>query len=146
MRRIEDARTRLKAHYLDNYLPGLPSVSDTANPQLSSTPLHGTPARFDFFASYAPLDDVSPTIELDELFKLRPLGFGKQTPLPLVWWRDHQIMYPNVSRLARDILTIPGECIFCCMKSIFSFSLHRVCCCCRACFFRRSRYHLPPTS
>jgi hypothetical protein len=102
----------LKAYYLNNYLPRQPTDSDLARDDLlTRTPLHGTPGRFDFFAAYAPTEDASPTAELDELFKLRPIGFGKRTPLPLHWWRDHQLMYPNVSRLARDILAIPGTVI-----------------------------------
>ena len=39
------------------------------------------------------------------------MGVGKRTPLPRHWWRDHQFMYPNVSRLAWDILAIPGTMI-----------------------------------
>ena len=62
---------------------------------LTSTPLHSMPGRFDFFAAYAPTEDASPTAELDELFKLQPIGFGKRTLLPLHWWRNHQLMYPQ---------------------------------------------------
>jgi hypothetical protein len=37
-----------------------------------------------FLAAYAPTEDSSPTVEFDQLFKLRPIGFGKRTPLPLI--------------------------------------------------------------
>ena len=35
-----------------------------------NSPLHGIPGRFDFFTAYAPTEDTSPAVELDELFNL----------------------------------------------------------------------------
>lgn len=101
---IESAKISLKAYYLGYYLPQ-PTNDATA---VTAPPLT-SPATIDFFNAYTPPEDTSPTIEIDEFTKLRPLGFGKHTPLPLRWWKDHRDTYPNLSRLARDILAIPGE-------------------------------------
>ena len=43
--------------------------------------------------------------EIDEFFKLPPESF---TVDPIHWWAGRRAQFPNLSRLARDILSIPG--------------------------------------
>lgn len=31
---------------------------------------------------------------------------------PVVWWRKHAAQFPNLSKLARDILSIPGNALY----------------------------------
>lgn len=78
--------------------------------------------------------------ELDEYFRMPRQEFSSCNPVQ--WWYTHRFQFPNLYRLARDILSIPG--LFTDIWSIFhyvNFS-HRVCCCCGAYFLRRSWYYL----
>ena len=36
----------------------------------------------------------------------------EECPNPIKWWLDHQIKYPNLSRMALDYLIIPSALIF----------------------------------
>jgi len=47
----------------------------------------------------------SPTHELDEYLH-RPVDNTKE---PLKWWVQHSEVYPDLSRMAMDFLSIPGE-------------------------------------
>ncbi|KAJ3004761.1 hypothetical protein NUW54_g4661 [Trametes sanguinea] len=59
-------------------------------------------ARYDSRSSEGDL----PEEELTTYLALRPKSF--KTCNPLQWWSSHAREFPNLSRLARDILTIPG--------------------------------------
>ena len=43
--------------------------------------------------------------EIDEFFKLPPESFAVD---PIHWWAGRRAQFPNLSHLARDILSIPG--------------------------------------
>ena len=46
--------------------------------------------------------------ELEEYFKLLPEDFEKCDPIK--WWVGRRAQFPNLFRLAHDILCIPGMC------------------------------------
>jgi hAT family C-terminal dimerisation region len=57
-----------------------------------------------------------PALELDDYFKLSLEYF--ETCHPLRWWSAPSAQFPNLSRLARDILSIPGSAVA--VEHIFS--------------------------
>ena len=38
---------------------------------------------------------------------MEPVLWGKASDV-LMWWKSNSVKYPNLSRMARDYLTIPG--------------------------------------
>lgn len=61
--------------------------------------------------------------ELEEFFKLEPEDFGLCEPL--AWWRGRRSQFPNLYRLACDVLSIPGTSLFrvCCYSGTHVFFL-----------------------
>src|SRR3954470_6686398 len=103
VKQIEIAKEVLKSYFLDHYV----FTSDAASSCPMTDP-HSSPAKFDFFADYRVGEvEASPAQEIDDFFRLRPLGFGKHKPDPIAWWKSQREVFPNLSRLARDILGIP---------------------------------------
>ena len=49
--------------------------------------------------------------EIEEFFKLPQESFEKCDPIQ--WWAGRRAQFPNLSRLARDILSIPGTNLTC---------------------------------
>ena len=48
--------------------------------------------------------------ELEEFFKLPPEDFDNCDPVQ--WWAGRRTQFPNLSRFARDVLSIPGNSLF----------------------------------
>src|ERR1700674_1706399 len=71
---------------------------------LSST--NSSPQKVDFTSRYRNLPQAF-TDEVQEYFKLPRENFDVCDPLQ--WWARHRSQFPNLSRFARDILSIPGE-------------------------------------
>lgn len=106
---IKSAVEDLKWHYTSDYVPESTTTQPLAH-QMPAT-VSTTPRPFNFFAAYTP-SEATPTDELDRFLAFHPLGFGSDIPNPIEWWKDHRNSYPHLARLARDILSIPGECRF----------------------------------
>lgn len=49
--------------------------------------------------------------EFDDFFKMSQASFSDGFSA-VTWWAAHRDQFPNLSRLARDILSIPGELMF----------------------------------
>src|SRR5271154_1440235 len=62
-------------------------------------------AEFSEFADFAIGIISVPTSELNDYLKL-PVEKASD---PLKWWHNHHRAYPNLSRMALDYLSIPGE-------------------------------------
>lgn len=70
-----------------------------------------TPASniFDIFFSDDELDEPTRN-DHDELDRYLNTDVDRKVDDPIVWWLDHQHMYPRLSRMALDFLTVPGRC------------------------------------
>ena len=97
-------KDRLHAHYLANYAKGSSAASTPTQtaPSISS----GSPQKVDFTARYKKARMF--VDELEEYFKLPLESFDRCDPIQ--WWASRHAQFPNLSRLARDILSIPGVC------------------------------------
>jgi hAT family C-terminal dimerisation region len=103
-RDLERSRAQLQAHYHANYVRD-PSPNAASTPSMSSVASSGSPQKVDFTLRYK--KQVRAYIdELDEFFKLPQENFD--TCDPIQWWVGRCSQFPNLSRLARDILSIPG--------------------------------------
>ncbi|GBE83702.1 hypothetical protein SCP_0507580 [Sparassis crispa] len=86
---IDTAKSKLKEQYLDYYL--LDSHDSVVNQDISSgshlpnTGAMRTPVASDFLTVYASEAERSPTEELDEYLKMKPLGFSPRASHPLKW-------------------------------------------------------------
>jgi hypothetical protein len=102
---LENAKSLLHTFYHDNYS----MFTSSAHKNMSTTaPVvqNGSPQKVDFTARYKrTLHRVFD--ELEDYFKLRQEDFD--TCQPLDWWRGRCAQFPNLYRLAQDILSIPGE-------------------------------------
>ena len=111
LEKIENAKELLKSYFLEHYVSNNPSPVLNPSPAKTSSIKH-----FDFFS----LDnntEMPLAHELDDYLALKPLGFkptanGQGASIsPLQWWRAKAHECPNLSRLARDILSIPGSAV-----------------------------------
>ena len=86
----------------DEYASVYKKQPDTVN-----TPPGNTAAQDNSFASFSNLSIKQPTgaiSELDEYLR-RPV---ENVPEPLKWWINNAHIYPTLSRMALDYLSIPG--------------------------------------
>jgi hypothetical protein len=67
-----------------------------------------SPSKVNFTARYKKRTNVA-TDEFEEYLKLPQEDFELCDPIQ--WWAGRRAQFPNLSRLARDILSIPGEYI-----------------------------------
>jgi hypothetical protein len=99
---VEFSKELLRTHFYAKYdkPPPVPTavVASTAT-------TNGSPQKMDFTSHYRTLPQVF-TDEVQEYFKLPHENFD--TCDPLQWWAGWRSQFPNLSRLARDILSIPG--------------------------------------
>ena len=138
-RHLDESRKHLHALYREHYAntASTPSVSTPTQPSVANS---GSPQKFDFTARYnkrarAVVD------ELEDYFKLAQESFEHCDPIR--WWAGRRAQFPNLSRLARDMLSIPGK-----NSSALSYTsvlvliafpdFCRLCCGCRTYFFGRS--------
>jgi hypothetical protein len=101
---VASLRQRYDDHYAgrhsDTTVPG--SHDNSANPTFNS----GSPQKINFTSRYTKKVRVE-TNELEEYLKLTPKDFD--TTDPVDWWYRHRKLYPNLYKLARDIMSIPGK-------------------------------------
>jgi hypothetical protein len=107
---LEKAKSALHTFYHDNY-SGFTSSTDKHHPASDSTTVpasvqNGSPQKVDFTARYKRTNRRI-SDELEEYFKLGQEDFD--TCRPLDWWLGRRAQFPNLYRLSRDILAIPGE-------------------------------------
>ena len=93
----------VQAHFHDKYDKPLPVPTA---PVVSTSAMDGSPQKVDFTSRYRNLPQAF-TDEVQEYFKLPRENFD--TCDPLQWWAGCRSQFPNLSRFARDILSIPGE-------------------------------------
>jgi len=97
---LEKSKSLLREFYKKNYatLPAHSEGINNVHPKSSHTS--------DFTARY---ESIIPDVidELEEYFKIKHKDFKKCKPLR--WWKTQQEDWPNLYRLACDILCIPGS-------------------------------------
>jgi hypothetical protein len=97
---LERSKGLLEEHYEKHYATPLTRSEDAdeIHPMDSHTS--------DFTLRYA---SINPEVidELEEYFKIKRKDFKKCNPLR--WWRGQRSEWPNLYRLACDVLCIPGS-------------------------------------
>jgi hypothetical protein len=101
---IEFSKNELK-DYLDTFYASS-TTPPSPNPPLSRIIVDssGSPQKVDFMARYQ--RSYHAVDELAEYLRQPPEPFNICNPVK--WWAARVSQFPNLSRLARDILTIPG--------------------------------------
>ena len=102
---LEKAKLALHTFYHNNYSSFMSSTNKSPS---TTTPIlqNGSPQKVDFTARYKRTNHrVSD--ELEDYFKLGQEDFD--TCQPLDWWWGRRAQFPNLYRLAQDVLAIPGE-------------------------------------
>lgn len=101
---LERAKSSLHSFYRDKYST---FTSSTDKKPSTAAPIvqNGSPQKVDFTARYK-RTNRRVSDELEDYFKLDQEDFD--TCQPLTWWWGRRAQFPNLYRLARDILAIPG--------------------------------------
>jgi len=99
---LEESKAKLEAHYRADYAKPI-STPVTAQSSISSISAH-SPQKVDFTSHYNKRTHLN-IDEISEFFKLPPESFAVD---PIQWWAGRRAQFPNLSHLARDILSIPG--------------------------------------
>jgi hypothetical protein len=115
---LEKAKLALHTFYRDKYANFTSELGSDKRGPLTTAPVvqNGSPQKVDFTARYK-RTNRRVSDELEDYFKLGQEDF--ETCRPLDWWWGRRAQFPNLYRLARDVLAIPGE----------SFSLLSCCTC-----------------
>ncbi|KIJ36210.1 hypothetical protein M422DRAFT_261541, partial [Sphaerobolus stellatus SS14] len=134
---IEDRKRDLESHYAVHYAGQVSSSTKLSQPSPStSSVLHRTssnltssPEKINFTARYAIRRPAAERNELEEYFRLMPEVWEECNPV--TWWGARHAQFPNLSRLARDVMSIPGsavavECIFSSGRDVISLRRARL--------------------
>ena len=102
-RHVEHVKDQLHQFYLDNYAK-MPTPPPAIQPIVTET--SGSPQKVNFTAQYKKHPS---TVKdgLEEFYKLLQEDFD--TCDPIQWWSGRCSQFPNLSRLAWEILAMPGE-------------------------------------
>jgi hypothetical protein len=112
---LEASKSKLKSYFEDNYMSRRPipltattSTSSICSDFSATTSLPTTlrSPRKNFTARFTQRKRM-PSDELLEYWHLPQEDFD--TCDPLQWWHGRRSQFPNLSRLARDIFSIPGR-------------------------------------
>jgi hAT family C-terminal dimerisation region len=96
---------------LADYAPPISTTSRDVGTTRSTSSLGGTngsPVK-SFTSRFKSTVIHDPALELDDYFKLSLEDF--ETCHPLRWWSARSVQFPNLSHLARDILSIQGSAV-----------------------------------
>ena len=110
LEQLESAKTDLQIHYDIYYAPESdaddPTTPSSSQPGPQAT---GSPQKIDFLARYKRTSPVKD--ELAEYFRLTRSSepYDDDTD-PLQWWYSRRKKMPNLYRLVRNVLCIPGKC------------------------------------
>lgn len=125
-RHLEGAKDQLRQYYQDNYLASQATLA-VPQPAAAAQTVSGSPQKVNFTARYK----KRPTNlkdELEEYYRLPSEDFDACDPIQ--WWAGRCSQFPNLSRLARDILAIPGKLH---LLKLLSVGILILCISCRIC-------------
>ena len=106
-----ESSKQLLQDYFDRHYPAVTSdqldtPSSSPGPSRSSQ-IEGLPQKVDFRSHYDDEDDAAVTEdELERYFSLLKENFRSTNPIN--WWYIRRRDFPRLSRLAHDLLSIPG--------------------------------------
>lgn len=126
---IRHCRDELEAHFKRHYASVAEFTSSGTSSSVMAVP-SSSPSKMDssvdFFARYRTkkLDQAcAHANELEKYFRLDPADAHSIGMTALEWWNKHKNTFPCLSRLARDIFSIPGMSILC---GIMPYHAHRL--------------------
>src|ERR1700679_3039604 len=104
---LNESKQSLHEQYLKDYAPvnsstPLPPPCETSSARRAPS----SPQKVDFTSRFRRKENRA-VDELEEYFKLPQEDF--ETCNPIQWWFGRRTQFPNLFRLARDILSIPGK-------------------------------------
>lgn len=103
--RVKDALDSLHQYYAQHYAPD-PLAPRDATPEPTAGP-QGSPCKFTFVDRYSQGRSQAEQDELKVFLRLLPKRWD--TCNPVQWWASRAAQFPNLSCLARDLLSIPGK-------------------------------------
>ena len=118
---LEDAKKALHKHFEDQYLKSprsyardpttnsAPTPSESTSSSTSLASANTSPSKLRLGARYKKRK-LTVRDELEEYFSLPLEDF--ETCDPIEWWMGRKARFPNLYRLACDVLSIPGTCYF----------------------------------
>ncbi|KIJ27296.1 hypothetical protein M422DRAFT_271550 [Sphaerobolus stellatus SS14] len=113
---VDARKQELELYYQEKYagkaVPPLP----TASPFPSASRAPASPEKVNFTARYSQRQPLCPRNELEDFFRMTPELWESCDPVQ--WWGARKLQFPNLSRLARDLLSIPGSAVA--VERIFS--------------------------
>ncbi|KAF5319077.1 hypothetical protein D9758_018663 [Tetrapyrgos nigripes] len=106
---IRTAKNNLATHFEENYA-SLESDNPTNENNTPPVIIDGSPQKINFLERYSSYSAAQtlPKDELDEYFRFTSHP-SKMTVDPLEWWHARHDQFPNLYRLACDVLCIPGK-------------------------------------
>ncbi|KAL0945055.1 hypothetical protein HGRIS_014971 [Hohenbuehelia grisea] len=113
---LESSRAKLEQHFnkfykTNNSTPTSEASSTSSAPAVNT----GHPQRISFVARYKRVQQAT-SDELEEFWRLAPEDY--ESCDPIAWWYGRKSQFPNLYRLAFDILAIPGSAVA--VEQIFS--------------------------
>jgi hypothetical protein len=125
---LEIAKINLESHFEQHYAAATPVPSEAAESQLEL----GSPQKVDFTARYKKrASAVMASDELAEYFRLTSVPEPFEVVDPLQWWYSRRLQFPQLYRLARNILCIPGNFsfLFFAITLVNELFFYRLCSC-----------------
>ena len=119
MQELETAKKSLENHFCTHYCttPSCPSTPPSSSSPASLSSVFDSPEKFDFTTHYETQVPVEHVDKWEEFLTLRHESFQHCDP---IWcWAAHSSRFSRLSKLAHDILSIPGAQLlfpltFCC--------------------------------
>lgn len=101
---VKATLNKLRVYYAKNYAPD-PSAPAAVLSHINALGPSSSPQR-NFLERYKHGKSHKLQNELEAYLQLQPEDW--KTCDPVQWWASRRSQFPNLSRLARDILSIPG--------------------------------------
>jgi hypothetical protein len=103
---IKVQKLKLLEYYAENYVGQAAQNKDMDASPAATASITSSPQKIDFISRYAEDPHDITRNELEEYFQLPAENY--RTCDPIAWWGGRRSQFPNLCRLARDILCIPG--------------------------------------
>ena len=103
---LNNAKQLLTTHFHQFYANKVQLSKQNLSNDSSTGSASSGRTKFDFTARYSKKERLTYD-ELDEYLKLHPENFDSCCPFQ--WWQGRRAQFPNLYRLATDVLSIPGK-------------------------------------